>query len=294
MQAASPRGLTLVYKHKEKGDEPPPPGAWVGGWLWRLDVVCSSSRCSQVCTTCACLFDMTHAGMESGIKMVLTSAMGSLEVRTTKRFYVCISHAALPLEHKHKKMNTDHTQQEAGHEDLTDAVYREALRRGALDGYWSAGACVLVCLVLVYTWVVHCMYTRPNPTSNNRNYTSVHPGVMDLHNKTVPLARAAVRHCYAETLLLHHHPPNPTSPSLLAPTAAADTDADANGTTDLMPFFEIIIGRGEHLSPAVLRLLNEEFAPPQDARVKADNTGRIQVPRERIRAWVAAREGGGG
>lgn len=115
---------------------------------------------------------------------------------------------------------------------------------------------------------------------------------MDLHNKTVPLARAAVRHCYAEALLLHHHHhhrPNPTSPSLLAPTAAAaDTEANSGA------FFEVIIGRGEHLSPAVLRLLNEEFAPPQDARVKADNTGRIQVPRERIRAWVAAREGGGG
>lgn len=49
-----------------------------------------------------------HAGMECGVKMVLTSAIGSLE--------------------------------EAGHEDLTDAVYSEALRRGALDGYWSAGA----------------------------------------------------------------------------------------------------------------------------------------------------------
>jgi hypothetical protein len=26
LQAASRRGLTLVYKHKEKGEEPPPPG----------------------------------------------------------------------------------------------------------------------------------------------------------------------------------------------------------------------------------------------------------------------------
>ncbi len=31
---------------------------------------------------------------------------------------------------------------------------------------------------------------------------------MDLHNKTIPLARAAVRHCYAEALLL---PPLGTS-----------------------------------------------------------------------------------
>lgn len=111
---------------------------------------------------------------------------------------------------------------------------------------------------------------------------------MDLHNKTVPLARAAVRHCYAETLLIHG-PTSLTSPtpsSLLGPFPDA-TDADVSA------YFEIIIGRGEHLSPAVLRLLNEEFVPPQDARVKSDNTGRIQVPRERIRAWMAAREGRG-
>jgi hypothetical protein len=39
---------------------------------------------------------------------------------------------------KTKTKNANH-HQEAGHEDLTDAVYREALRRGALDGYWSTG-----------------------------------------------------------------------------------------------------------------------------------------------------------
>lgn len=120
---------------------------------------------------------------------------------------------------------------------------------------------------------------------------------MDLHNKTVPLARAAVRHCYAETLLSHQASPPPAPTTSLLDPSPNTNDPTAAPTTPSSSPFEIIIGRGQLLSPAVLRLLNEEFSPPQDARVKADNPGRIQVPRERIRAWVAARrraDGGGG
>lgn len=112
---------------------------------------------------------------------------------------------------------------------------------------------------------------------------------MDLHNKTIPLARAAVRHCYSQALLQgldEADGASPPSSPLLPSSSSATADESGQGVG---PFFEIIIGRGKSLSPAVLQLLNEEFCPPQDARVKEDNPGRLMVPRARIREWIAAR-----
>lgn len=142
--------------------------------------------------------------------------------------------------------------EEAGHEDLTDAVYLDAQRRHALDGYWSA----------------------------------VHPRVMDLHNHTISLSRAAVRHCYGEAFRSDVASASTPTPLLLQAAGADEEEAEAG-------MFEIIVGRGESLSPAVLRLLNEEFSPSQDARVRDDNPGRLQVPRQSIRAWMEARREGG-